>query len=138
MRYLLAALVLFAAVLAAACTKRDDSALDRASAGPRSSSSDGAAGPGISVAEARRSRLDKPLLVNGYLVADDSRVRLCDELAESSPPRCGGASLEVHGLDLDSLSDVESSGSVHWTAQPRLLFGEVKSGVLTVSGPSGG
>ena len=138
MRYLLATLVLLVAVLAAACTKGDDSALDPGSSGPRSSRNDDAASPGISVAEARRSRLDKPLLVNGYLVADDSRVRLCDELAESSPPRCGGASLEVHALDLDSLSDVESSGSARWTTQPRLLLGEVEGGVLTVSGPGGG
>ena len=133
MRNVLAASVLLASLLAA-CALADGS---RETASNDGSPADGA-GPGITVAEARRSRLDKPALVNGYLVADDDRVRLCDELAESSPPRCGGASLEVHGLDIDSLSDVESSGSVRWSAQPRLLLGEVEGGVLTVSGPNRG
>jgi hypothetical protein len=133
MRTTLAALLLIGVLFAAACANADGS-LEPGS----NPASDSAAGPGISVAEARRSQLDRPLLVNGYLVAEDSRVRLCDELAESSPPRCGGASLEVRGLDIDSLSDVDSSGDVRWSAQPRLLLGEVESGVLTVSGPSRG
>ena len=135
MRTIPAALILIAVLLAAACADADGPPDPGSSGG---STSDAAVGPGITVAEARRSQLDRPLLVNGYLVADEAKIRLCDELAESSPPRCGGASLEVRGLDIDSLSDVESSGSVRWSAQPRLLLGEVESGVLTVSGPSRG
>src|SRR5688572_29121128 len=130
MRNALAALALLAALLAPACANAGGSLEPGSNPG---STSDGATGPGITVAEARRSQLDRPLLVNGYLVAEDSRVRLCDELAESSPPRCGGASLEVRGLDIDSISDVESSGTVRWSTQPRLLLGEVESGVLTVA-----
>ena len=129
MRNVLAASILLAAIFGACAN--DDGSLEPGS--DRGPGSDGATGPGISVAEARRSRLDGPLLVNGYLVADESRVRLCDTLAESSPPRCGGASLEVEGLDIDSISGIESSGAVRWSAQPRLLLGEVESGVLTVA-----
>ena len=133
MRNVLATVMLLGALLFAACAVIEGREPDSDGGSPND-----AAGPGITVAEARRSQLDRPLLVNGYLVAEDSRVRLCDELAESSPPRCGCASLEVRGLDFDSLSDVDSSGTARWTAQPRLLLGEVESGVLTVSGPGRG
>ena len=127
MRNVLAASIVLATFLAACA--REDGDPDRGSTG----ASPNSAGTGITVSEARRSRLDGPLLVNGFLVAEDSSVRICDALAESSPPRCAGASLEVRGLDIDSISDVESSGTVRWSTQPRLLLGEVESGVLTVA-----
>jgi len=80
-------------LLAAAC--------DDAGAGPTAAPSSSAVGPGISIADALASGLDGPLLVNGFLVVQGDAVRLCEALAESFPPQCGGDSLRVGGLDLD-------------------------------------
>ncbi|MSP21726.1 MAG: hypothetical protein EXR66_01675 [Dehalococcoidia bacterium] len=135
MRHSLATLLPVATIVAflAACAGKDASTTEA----PSFSGGDGGAiGPGISIAAARRSRLDGPLLVCGYVLADGSKVRLCDALAESHHPQCSGPSLEVHGSDTTSLT--ASAGNTRWSADQRLLLGEVKNGVLTVSGASKG
>lgn len=125
---------LLVVALAAGCAD-EDSVRD----GPTSGVGGGSAmGPGLSVAQARASRLNEPLLVTGYVVAEGARVRLCDALAESFPPQCGGASLEVRGIDLSAFGGLETSGGVRWSAQPRQLLGEVKNGVIAVSSTSKG
>lgn len=103
-----------------------------------STSGGAATGPGLTVAEARSSKLDHPLLVNGFVVADGERVRLCEALAESYPPQCGGAFLEVRGLDVSSIPGIESEQNVRWTPRPRQVLGEVRGGTLTVSGTTKG
>lgn len=81
-----------------------------------------AGGPGISIEEAIGNGGGEPLLVNGALVVDpDGRVLLCDALAESFPPQCGGARLEVRGLDVDSLPDLQEGNGVRWAEQVQLL-----------------
>lgn len=130
----------------AACADEDATTNDVPSTSPGAGTGAGGAqgggasaiGPGISVAEARRSRLDGPLLVRGYVLAEGSTVRLCDVLLESFPPQCGAPSLEVRGLDLASLPGVQSSSNVRWSDQQRLLLGEVTNGVLRVSSTSKG
>jgi hypothetical protein len=134
------AITMLAAALAA-CSDEDATSTDPpsipsgAGAGPGAGA---AIGPGISVAEARRSRLDGPLLVRGYVLAEGSNVRLCDALLESFPPQCGAPSLEVRGFDLAALPGIQSSGNVRWSDQQRLLLGEVTNGVLNVSSTSRG
>ena len=51
----------------------------------------------ISIVEAFASNLEGPLLVNGHLHVQNDQVRLCELLAESFPPQCGGMSLVVKG-----------------------------------------
>ncbi len=97
-----------------------------------------ATGPGISVAQARVSKLAQPLLVTGFIVADGEHVRLCEVLAESYPPQCGGQFLEVRGLDVSSIPGVESEQNTRWTSRSRQLLGEVSGGTLTVSGTTKG
>ena len=82
-----------------------------------------AVGPGISIEEAiGGGGGGGPLLINGALVVDpDGRVLLCDALAESFPPQCGGARLEVRGLDVDSLPDLQEGNGVRWAEQVQLL-----------------
>ena len=81
-----------------------------------------AVGPGIGVEEAIGNGGGEPLLVNGALVVDaDGRAFLCEALAESFPPQCGGARLEVRGLDLASLPELEEGNGVRWAEQVQLL-----------------
>jgi hypothetical protein len=81
-----------------------------------------AGGPGISIEGAIGSGGDQPLLVNGALFVDpEGRALLCDAIAESFPPQCGGLRLEVHGLDPGSLADLQEENGVRWAEQVQLL-----------------
>ena len=91
------------------------------------------AGPGLSVSEALESPLDDLLLVNGALVVVDGEARLCEALAESFPPQCGGASLLIVGIDLENFPGLTTEGNTSWTDQPTQLLGRVSNGTLTVS-----
>ncbi len=95
-------------------------------------------GSGITVAHARGLRQAQVQLVSGFVVADGTRVQLCEALAESFPPQCGGASIEVRGLDLNALTGLQESGRVRWSPQERLLYGEIRGGVLTIISNSKG
>ena len=87
----------------------------------------------ISIDDALASDSDEPLLVSGNLLAALDEVRLCDALAESFPPQCGGESLVVFGLDLATVDDLATEGDVSWTDRPIELRGVVSDGTLTVS-----
>ena len=68
--------------------------------------------------------------VTGFLVATGDVVRLCATLAESFPPQCGEASIEVQGLDLSTIPEIETESDVSWTDEPVTLTGVIESGVL--------
>lgn len=106
---------------------------DEPSGGPAA----GAPAPGgaLTVSQALDSASGEPLLVQGAVVAAAGQpVRLCELLAESYPPQCGGASLIVEGLDVAALEGMETASDVTW-GQAELL-GTVADGVLTVSSTS--
>lgn len=86
-----------------------------------------ASGPGISVTEAIGQAGGGPVLVNGALFIDEEGgVLLCEAIAESFPPQCGGARLEVQGLDPGGQLLEEANG-VRWTESTQ-LFGRVVAG----------
>ncbi len=99
-------------------------------------------GPGISIGDAIASDLDGPLLINGFLVIqggehdDPEEVRICEALAESFPPQCGGRFLVVEGLDLKSIEGLMSEGAVSWTDAFVQVLGKIEGEVLTVSATS--
>jgi hypothetical protein len=74
---------------------------------------------------------DEETTVRGWLFAEDGVVRLCDAIAESYPPQCGGTVIIVHGLDLSSIRDLQTAQGVSWASVT--LRGTVRDGVLTVS-----
>jgi hypothetical protein len=84
-------------------------------------------GPGLSVAEAlTHGPTDDLVTVTGALFVDpDGTVRLCDAIAESFPPQCGGQRFEVQGLDLAAVPDLQEANGVRW-AESVTLFGSVE------------
>lgn len=96
------------------------------------------AGPGISIEEALASDSAEPLLVNGNLLAEGDEIRLCDALAESFPPQCGGPQLHVEGLKLEEVDGLVREGVVAWTDRPIQLLGSVEGETLVVSTTSMG
>jgi len=62
------------------------------------------------------------VLVTGALFVDaDGSVRLCDAIAESFPPQCGGSRLLVRGLDPATVPDLQEANGVRWAEQVQLL-----------------
>jgi hypothetical protein len=84
-------------------------------------------GPGLSVAEAlTHGPTDDLVTVTGALFVDaDGTVRLCDAIAESFPPQCGGERIIVTGLDLADVPDLQEENGVSW-AESATLFGSVE------------
>ncbi len=70
--------------------------------------------------------------VSGYLIVEAGTAYLCDEIAESFPPQCGQHRIEVIGLDLATVADVQSFEDTSWTDRPITVGGTIGSGVLTV------
>jgi hypothetical protein len=68
----------------------------------------------------------------GFLVDTGDDVRLCDALAESFPPQCGGESFRVEG-ELPDVRWSEAQG-VRWTDEQIVLRGEIDDGVIRVGG----
>jgi hypothetical protein len=91
------------------------------------------AGP-LSIQEALASEQTGPILVRGYLLADGATLRLCEALAESYPPQCGGPALEVIGAKLLEQRQLsKTSGAVTWSDAPVQLLGVVEDETITVS-----
>jgi hypothetical protein len=81
--------------------------------------------PAITVVEAIGRAAGDIVSVSGALFVDpDGSVHLCDAIAESYPPQCGGSRLEVRGLDLATLPLEEANG-VRW-AEAVTLTGSVE------------
>lgn len=97
-----------------------------------------AMGPGISVKEARHTRIRGLVLVVGYLlVVRGDPVRLCDALSRARIRRCTGVALEVRGLpsgERKRLADVHRSGSpTRWSSRPVRILGNIRKTTLVVS-----
>lgn len=70
--------------------------------------------------------------VAGYLVAEGDQARLCEALAESFPPQCGGLWIPVDGMGEVELEGLPTEGDVTWSDFPITLQGEMVDGVLVV------
>ena len=82
---------------------------------------------GMTVADALAHRAtDDLVFVSGALFVDaEGGMLLCDAIAESFPPQCGGERLAVEGLDLATIEGLEEANGVRW-AENVVLFGSVE------------
>lgn len=70
----------------------------------------------------------------GFVVIDATDARLCFALAESFPPQCGGASVEiVNPGDLDVA--FEESAAVQWTDSAVVVRGQYAQETFTIETP---
>lgn len=86
--------------------------------------------PGLQITNVLNTDIDGGFAIQGFYFADESGVRLCEALAESFPPQCGGASIpfdNAAGADLGVLS-IEQG--VTWSDQPVVVVGSVIDGVF--------
>jgi hypothetical protein len=117
------------AVATAPATSAGDARLVAPPDGTSPASGQMLAASGLSVEEALADSGGEPLVVRAFIVvAPDGAARLCDALAESSPPQCGGASMPVTGLPPEMVDGLETREGVRWSEGPVQLIGSVRDG----------
>lgn len=89
---------------------------------------------GLTIDEAlTRGPDDGIIAVKGIFFRDDTGTFLCGVLAESLPPQCGGAVLDLEGpVDEVITVEIKEAQGVEWADETVSLFGIVSDGVLTV------
>jgi len=87
---------------------------------------------GATIPEAIAYQGEEVIAVKGYVVRDGETDKLCEVLAESYPPQCGGASLTIENPEtLDNQVLIEAEG-VQWSEDYVTVFGHISDGVLTI------
>ena len=125
-----AALPVAGALLLAACGDSIDEQVPTVDDTSASTVGGALAGGGLSVAEALATDAIGILAVRGFIVDDGVLARLCETLAESFPPQCGGASVAVPGYQAVDVGPLSQAEGVTWTDQPVVIFGELIDGTL--------
>lgn len=101
-----------------------------------------ATGPGgatLTVEQALARPDGSQVAVSGSIVVQEGVIRLCSGLAESYPPQCAGASIEVRGWKPDEVVGLTATGGagglahVAWSDFPYLVVGTLRDGVLEVA-----
>jgi hypothetical protein len=87
---------------------------------------------GLSVADALATDASGIIALKGFLLVDDGGARLCEVLAESYPPQCGGASIPVTGYQEVLSVPLSNAQGVSWTDQFVSFLGEMVDGTLVV------
>jgi len=90
-------------------------------------------GGGLTVTEALETDAEGVVAVQGFLVINGEQAQLCEALAESFPPQCGGASVLLDSIDQFDPDELVTEGDVAWTDLPVTIVGEVHSGTLVAT-----
>ena len=87
---------------------------------------------GLSVSEAIGYEGSQPVAIHGYVVRTSDAAQLCEALAESYPPQCGGASLVLTNPDATNGIPLVEDGDVQWSPDIVILIGTVTGNKLTI------
>ncbi len=87
---------------------------------------------GLSVSDAIGYEGAQPVAVHGYVVRTSDAAQLCEVLAESYPPQCGGASLALANPDATDGLPLVEDGDVQWSPDIVILIGTVTGNELTI------
>ncbi|MGI9649067.1 MAG: hypothetical protein ACR2OI_11155 [Acidimicrobiia bacterium] len=87
---------------------------------------------GLTVTDALASDVAGTLAVQGFLLVNAEEARLCEALAESYPPQCGGTSIVITGYEEMVSVPVVNAQGISWTDDLATFFGEIVDGTLVV------
>ncbi|HSK16262.1 MAG TPA: hypothetical protein VK915_08835 [Gaiellaceae bacterium] len=102
------------------------------SEGGRDSASPPAGPAELTADAAAEGGYEGPAVVTGNVLFLDDEMRICEALAESFPPQCGGGSVLVEGIEPALVPWMVEVEGVWWTDRPVELEGVLADGVLTV------
>lgn len=89
-------------------------------------------GGGLTVTDALSTDATGVIAVQGFLFVVDGEARLCELLAESFPPQCGGADLPVTNYEEVLGVPTQEAQGVTWTDELVTFLGEIVDGTLVV------
>lgn len=87
---------------------------------------------GLTVTDALAGEATGVIAVKGFLVVDQQGARLCEALAESYPPQCGGTSIAITDYEEMVSVPLANAQGVNWTDEYVSFLGEIVDGVLVV------
>ena len=87
---------------------------------------------GLSVSEAIAYEGPQPVAVHGYVVRTSEAAHLCETIAESYPPQCGGASLTLANPDATDDLPLIEEGDLQWSPDIVTLIGTVAGNEVTI------
>ncbi len=87
---------------------------------------------GITIAEALAEASGGTVALSAFVFIDDGGARVCDAVAESFPPQCGGESLELSTIETVDPDDLEEAQGIRWTNDRITLFGEIVDGIFVI------
>lgn len=87
---------------------------------------------GLTVSEALATDAEGTIAVQGFVIVADGTSLLCDSLAESFPPQCGGDSIEITGFEQALEAPITSAQGVSWTEERVAFLGEIVDGTFVV------
>ncbi len=76
---------------------------------------------------------EEVVAVRGYFVSLDGEARLCELLAESFPPQCGGASVVITNPGSLPYGDFRQQGGTRWSEAYISVIGHIVGAELTVA-----
>ena len=89
-------------------------------------------GGGLSVADVTSTDIDGGFAIEGFLVDTGDNAFLCELLAESFPPQCGGERIPFDnsaGIEFD----IETANGVTWSNDLIVVVGEVIDGTFVAT-----
>lgn len=87
---------------------------------------------GLTIPDALSTDAVGVIAVKGFLMVDDDGARLCELLAESFPPQCGGASIAITGYEEVLGAPLQTEQGISWTNDYVTFLGEIIDGILVV------
>ncbi len=90
-------------------------------------------GTGLTITEALAYEGTEPIAIGGFVVTTADGTLLCELLAESFPPLCGGESVAV--LNPETLTNfvLVEEGGTQWSPDPVVVFGHISGTDLTIA-----
>jgi hypothetical protein len=90
-------------------------------------------GSGLTITEALAYDGTEPIAIGGFVVTTAEGTFLCELLAESFPPQCGGQSVAVLNPDTLTSFVLVEEGGTQWSPEPIVVFGHISGADLTVA-----
>ena len=90
-------------------------------------------GPGLTITEALAYEGTEPVAVGGFVVTTADGTHLCELLAESFPPQCGGERLTVINPDTLTNFVLIEEGGTQWSPDPVVVLGHISGTDLTIA-----
>ncbi len=87
---------------------------------------------GVSVVQALSEGGSDPIAVTGFFISDGSGAWLCEAVAESYPPQCGGERLSVTNPDAMGALVLIEEGDTQWYDGSLTVVGTVSGGTFTI------